>query len=74
MSEEPNAPKTHLDKAELLLRSGRTPSTAPGVADVTGVIRGVGFALLAIHDELRAIREHVVPKKGGKAYNSEIRP
>ena len=41
------------EEAERLLREG--PASAPV---------GIAYALLAIHDELQAIRRHIVPPPG----------
>lgn len=50
--------RTNRERAEHILREVGGMVAPPDDTGVTGAIVGVGYALLAIHDELRTHREH----------------
>jgi len=57
-NDEAKDAKGHRETAETILqRVGESVSSGSDAGRHTGAIVGVGHALLAIHDELRAIRE-----------------
>jgi hypothetical protein len=65
MTDNDEQNKLHLSKAEQLLgnRGGPADKT-PGVAELSAAIRGVGYALLAIRDELAAQRTDTQQRAG----------
>jgi hypothetical protein len=65
MTENSEPTKAHLHKAEQLLGNrGTPPDKTPGVAELSAAIRGVGYALLAIRDELAGLREDAQQRAG----------
>ena len=57
MAKENAGKSDHREEAERILNAiGGTMSAGTPAEDVAGAIVGAGFALLAIHDELQAIR------------------
>ena len=65
MTENGEPTNASLRKAEQLLGNrGSAQDKAPGVAELSAAIRGVGYALLAIREELAAYRADVQQQIG----------
>ena len=64
MTENSEPTNLHRSKAEQLLSRKAAVGSPPGVAELAAAVRGVGFALLAIQDELAKLRADAQQRAG----------
>ena len=72
MADEAKAPREEAEK--ILRKIGSTVGLGRDTDDVVGALVGVGLSLLAIHDELRAIRLKYAPSPREGQYGTAHAP